>query len=64
MFIEQSDYGNDIMSKPFEMSHIYGMFLNWQSFFFSLNRSINIEYDKMIYIYSERVKFLVLETLK
>ena len=37
------------------LAHFFGL---------SLNRSINIEYGKMILIYSERVKLLVLETLE
>jgi len=41
-------------------------FLNCETTFFfglSRNRFINIEYDKIIKTFSERVKFLVLETL-
>jgi len=43
------------------------MFFKLPVYFFfclSLNRSINIECDKMVYKYSERVKIIVLETLE
>jgi hypothetical protein len=48
------------------LKKVIGMFFKLVvRFFFCLsrNRSINIEYDKIIWIYSERAKFLVLETL-
>ena len=47
-------------------THHMACFLNYQTLFFCLNRnrSLNIEYDKIMKTCSERVKFLVLETLE
>jgi len=57
--------------KPFTESTavfiVFGMFFFLLDHFFfclSLNRSINNEYNKEIYIYSERVKILVLGSLE